>query len=362
MAMGVPVVVPAVVVPAVVVAAVLVRVVLRRTVVVAVGVVAVLVPVGPFRVHPTILPGPGVGGSDRWVPRARPAYATLGRPGTRPAGGFDGTPPRLEAGRASRSTWWRAADLMDADEFEARQRAREYFHGLRVLPGAWTVVRLDGRGFSRFTERLFDKPFDPRFSDLMVGTAQSLLTELGGRYAYTESDEISLLLEPGFELFGRSVEKLVSICAGIASAAFTHAAGEAAVFDARLWLGVSVPDVVDYFSWRQSDAARCALNGWCYWTLRNSGQSAQQATRSLEGITTADKNELLYGHGVNVNELPTWQRRGIGLWWETYQRAGYDPVRRVEVTATRRRIRVDRELPMKDTYRGLVEQLVAKRI
>lgn len=248
---------------------------------------------------------------------------------------------------------------MQSVEFEARQRAREWFHSLTVLPGAWIVIRVDGRSFSRFTEQRFDKPFDLRFSGLMTETAEALLTEFQGRYAYTESDEISVLLDPSFDLFGRSVEKIVSISAGVASAVFTHACGEPAHFDSRVWLGTTGADVLDYFSWRQADATRCALNGWCYWTLRRDGKSRQEATHVLERTTTADKNELLFAHGVNFNELPSWQRRGVGVWWETYERAGYDPVRETEVSATRRRLHTERELPMKDAYRDLVGRLMA---
>ncbi|MFJ6673235.1 tRNA(His) guanylyltransferase Thg1 family protein [Actinosynnema sp. NPDC091369] len=163
-------------------------------------------------------------------------------------------------------------------EFEAGQRAREWFHGLTAPVGLWTVVRVDGRAFTRFTEERFDKPFDAGFSRLMVETAQALLTELGARYAYTESDEISVVLDPRHDLFGRGVEKVVSISAGIASAAFTHAAGTPAHFDSRIWLGAGTADVIDYVSWRQADATRCALNGWCYWTLRKAGASRQEAT------------------------------------------------------------------------------------
>ncbi|MEV7966915.1 tRNA(His) guanylyltransferase Thg1 family protein [Sphaerisporangium sp. NPDC088356] len=129
---------------------------------------------------------------------------------------------------------------MNSNELEARMRAREWFHSLTLMPGAWAIIRVDGRSFSRYTEQRFDKPFDPRFSALMVDTAQRLLEELGGRYAYTESDEISVVLPPAFDLFGREVEKLVSVSASVAAAAFTHAAGEPVHFDSRIWLGNSI--------------------------------------------------------------------------------------------------------------------------
>ncbi|MFD6065931.1 tRNA(His) guanylyltransferase Thg1 family protein [Amycolatopsis lurida] len=247
---------------------------------------------------------------------------------------------------------------MDAGDFEARQREREWFHGLTVPPGAWTVLRVDGRGFSKFTEARFEKPFDPRFADCMAETASALLSEFASPYVYTESDEISLVLAPSADLFGRGVEKLVSISAGVASAAFTHAAGVPAHFDGRVWLGTSADDVVDYFSWRQADAARCALNGWCYWILRKAGKSATEAGAVLDGASVSEKNELLFAHGVNFAEVPAWQRRGVGLYWESRERTGFDPVREVEVSATRRRVRVDRELPMKDEYRTFLGELL----
>lgn len=227
---------------------------------------------------------------------------------------------------------------MDNDEFESRQRAGEWFHSLTVPPGVWTVVRVDGRSFSKFTEERFEKPFDAKFSALMEQAARALLAEFGARYVYTESDEISALFDPSFDLFGRSVEKIVSLTAGVASAAFSLAAGEPAVFDSRVWIGADVEAVVDYFSWRQADAARCALNGWCYWTLRGEGKTRPEATKELERSTFSDRNELLFRRGINFAELPAWQRRGVGLWRENG-------------------VRVERELPMKGAYRTFIGAL-----
>ncbi|MFC4452371.1 hypothetical protein [Deinococcus sonorensis] len=92
------------------------------------------------------------------------------------------------------------------------------------------------------------------------------------------------------------------------------------------------------------------MNGWAYWTLRQEGASVAQATRALEGQTTAFKNELLYQRGVNFNGLPAWQRRGVGLYWETYSKEGMNPLTGQRVMAERRRVKVDRDLPMKDDY------------
>lgn len=243
---------------------------------------------------------------------------------------------------------------MNADEFTARQREREWFHSLTVPPGAWAVIRADGRAFSRLTEARFTKPFDERVREFMIAAASDLMTEFGAVYGCTHSDEISVALPPGSQLFGRGLEKLVSVSAGICSASFTAAAALPAHFDARVWIGNCAGDVADYFCWRQSDASRAALSTWCYWTMRQAGASAQKATAALEGASTADQNELLYQHGVNFNDLPAWQRRGTSLYWEDYTKAGNDPRTGAETTATRRRLKADSYLPVKDEYHAMV--------
>lgn len=247
---------------------------------------------------------------------------------------------------------------MNADDLEASQREREWFHTLSVPPGMWTIIRVDGRGFSRLTENHFVKPYDERMREHMTETAAALVTEFSAVYGCTHSDEISVALPPSSGQFGRSLEKLVSVSAGIASAAFTTAAGLPGHFDSRAWIGAAADDVVDYFSWRQSDAARSALGSWCYWTMRQSGKSARQATAALNGTGTPEQNELLYQHGINFNDVPAWQRRGIGLYWETFSKVGRDPRDGTESLTTRRRLKTDDQLPIKDEYRAMISALV----
>lgn len=239
---------------------------------------------------------------------------------------------------------------MKTSELEARMRALEAYHSLKVLPACYLVIRVDGRSFTKLTAKGFTKPFDERFSQAMETTAGGMLSELQALYAYTESDEISLLFGPAWDLFERELEKLVSVTAGMASAYFTQASGVRGHFDSRVWVGTSRQAVIDYFLWRQTDATRCALNGWCYWTLRQDGLNARQATSRLERMTVEGKNELLFEHGINFNDLPVWQRRGLGLYWETVLKEGYNPVKRLATTAMRRQLRVNCELPLKADY------------
>lgn len=247
---------------------------------------------------------------------------------------------------------------MKADEFESKMRSLEWFHSLRFPVESWVILRLDGRGFSRLTESRFEKPFDERFHGFMVQAAQAVLEQFQGLYAYTESDEISILLPRSWDLFDRELEKTISLSAAIASGVFSLACGTAVAFDSRACLAPLDEQVVDYFRWRQADAARCALNGWCYWTLRKGGMGVGQATKMLESKDTAFKNELLFQNGVNFNDVPLWQRRGTGVYWREVSHTGHDPMRDVAVQTTRRRLFVDRELSMGEGYATLIESVM----
>jgi tRNA(His) guanylyltransferase len=251
---------------------------------------------------------------------------------------------------------------MTFDELDEKMRVFETAADYCVLPGIFMVARLDGRSFTRLTKDVcqFEAPFDERFRDMMLVTTESLMA-CGFQviYGYTESDEISLLFAQDETQFGRKLRKYNSTLAAEASARFSLLIGQVATFDCRISQLPNIELVVDYFRWRNEDAARNALNAYCYWTLRKQGQSEQQATSRLEGVSVGQKNELLFQQGINFNDVPNWQKRGVGLYWEEYGKAGQNPITGAEVVARRRRIRRDCDLPMKDRYGDFIRERVA---
>lgn len=251
---------------------------------------------------------------------------------------------------------------MNFDDLDEKMRVFETAHDHCVIPELYIVARLDGRGFTRLTKDVhsFEAPFDVRFRDLMVATATHVM-QCGFRaiYGYTQSDEISILFHLQENSFGRKMRKWESILASEASATFSLLLGAPGCFDCRLCLLPNAGLVVDYFRWRNEDAARNALNAHCYWMLRRQGQDAQKATNGLLRLSVAEKNELLFTNNINFNNLPNWQKRGMGFYWEDFQREGLNPKTNETVLANRRRIRTDMELPMRDEYGEFMRKIVA---
>ncbi len=250
---------------------------------------------------------------------------------------------------------------MKFDDLDGRLRVFETAHDHCALPGLYLVARLDGRNFTRLTKEThpFERPFDARFRDMMVSTVSHLMQcGFRVRYGFTESDEISLLFDPAEDSFGRKLRKYHSILAGEASAKFSLLLGDVGSFDCRIAQLPRRSDVVDYFRWRAEDALRNALNAHCYWCLRREGQSRRDATAQVSGLSTAAKNELLFQRGINFNDLPAWQKRGVGMYWHDEQHEGLNPLTQQATQTTRRGLHTEFELPVGAAYTAFIHQLV----
>ena len=250
---------------------------------------------------------------------------------------------------------------MKFNDFDKKMRVYEESLDQIIPPEVYIVARLDGRSFTRLTKQTLDleKPFDIRFRDAMVYTVVRLMNA-GFRvvYGYTQSDEISLLLHFDADTFSRKVRKLNSLLAAEASVAFSIRMSIEACFDCRI---VPLPNwnlVEDYFLWRQEDAHRNSLNSYCYWTLRADGLSPADTNKRIKGISNADKNELLFQHGINYNNIPVWQKRGVGVYFKDLPVEGRNPLTGEVRQSVRHRLFVNHELPIGEEYRKLLTEIV----
>jgi tRNA(His) 5'-end guanylyltransferase len=244
---------------------------------------------------------------------------------------------------------------MQVDDLAARMHAHETAGDRSVAAEVYTVARLDGRGFSRLARRPeLERPLDPRVRDVMIATADHLMRcSFEVAYAYTQSDEISLLFRRDDQTSALSLRRLLSVLVGEASAKATLLLGELACFDCRVSALPDADAVVDHFRWRQAEATREALAAHCRWALREAGASAAEAAGRLEGLGLEDRQALLGAHGVDFERLPGWQRHGAGLHWVQLDA---DPTR----TALLRRLRVELELPHGERYATFVRDQVER--
>lgn len=170
------------------------------------------------------------------------------------------------------------------------------------------LIRLDGKGFSKFTRSL-KRPFEPALSQLMIDTMRCVAAQTNPIAAYTQSDEITLVWQPGRAYCDGRIQKICSVLAGIASAYFNREldarlpskAGQLPVFDSRVWTVPTLEEAANVFVWRARDA------------LRNSVSMAAQAHYShtqLLNQSDSDKRVMLEAKGVDFDALPAFFRIG----------------------------------------------------
>ena len=250
---------------------------------------------------------------------------------------------------------------MNFDALDKEMREYEKALDQVVMSGLYMIARLDGRGFSKLTAEILklNKPFDDMFRDWMVEVTESLVKNSGLNivYAYTQSDEISLLFRLDETAFNRKIRKYNSLLAGLASAKMSMLVRRVVTFDCRMLALPNLDKVADYFVWRQEDCNRNTLNGYCYWTLRNEGKSAREVTRTLSSKGVAFKNELLFEHGINYNDVEAWKKRGIGIYFKTELKDGYNPITKETVKTERNKMVINSELPYGDEYLKFITEI-----
>lgn len=193
-----------------------------------------------------------------------------------------------------------------------------------VLPNCWLVVRIDGRGFHKFSKvHQWQKPNDRRAIDLMNAAAGSVLYELPDIIiAYGVSDEYSFVFHKSCTLFDRRASKLISTISSMFTANFIHLWSSffpetplvppLPSFDGRVVAYPSFQNLRDYMSWRQVDCHINNLYNTTFWTLvENGGMDPKSAEEMLAGTLAADKNEILFSQfGINYNNEPDVFKKG----------------------------------------------------
>lgn len=189
-----------------------------------------------------------------------------------------------------------------------RMKAYERAARTTLVPRMPILIRIDGKAFHTFT-RSYDRPFDARLMNAMEFTTQTLLNDVqGAMLGYTQSDEISLLLQCDSSneteaWFGGGVQKIASVSASMATAHFNDVIlpeGQVAMFDARVW-NMPWEDVPNYFIWRHKD--------W----YRNSVSMAARAHfshKECHGKSVSDMMDMLHSIGKPWQDLSDREKNG----------------------------------------------------
>ncbi|XP_053948524.1 probable tRNA(His) guanylyltransferase [Anastrepha ludens] len=210
-----------------------------------------------------------------------------------------------------------------------------------ILPNVWIVIRLDGKGFHKFSKAHdFAKPNDTNALNLMSTAAVAVMEEFRDIIlAYGQSDEYSFVFRKETNVFNRRAAKLLTYVTSLFTSAYVfnwctlmHSKPllYPPCFDGRVVLYPSDQNLRDYLSWRQADVHINNLYNTAFWNLvLQSGLSNQEAEAELRGTFSADKNEMLFTKfGINYNNLPAMFRKGTILLRKRVKTTGEDGLNR----------------------------------
>lgn len=151
----------------------------------------------------------------------------------------------------------------------------------RLLPNCWIVVRIDGKGFHKFSNKHnFAKPNDIRALNLMNRAAVAVMKEFKEIVvSYGESDEYSFVIRKDTEMYNRRASKFNSYINSLFSASyvffwkdyFKDDLKQIPSFDSRIILYPTDENLKDYLCWRQVDCHINNLYNTTFWALIQKG-------------------------------------------------------------------------------------------
>ena len=172
----------------------------------------------------------------------------------------------------------------------------------------YTILRLDGKAFHTYTRHM-QRPYDTTFMNAMDAVMHVMLPEImGAEFAYTQSDEISILLTDFAKhtteaWFDGNVQKQVSVAASMATCLFNQRPGMSptAMFDCRAFTIPDPVEVENYFIWRQQDAVRNSIL-----------MLAQHhySHKEMHCKNTSVLQDMIHAKGDNWNDHPARFKRG----------------------------------------------------
>ncbi|EMR11188.1 hypothetical protein PNEG_00781 [Pneumocystis murina B123] len=153
----------------------------------------------------------------------------------------------------------------------------------KLLPNTWIVIRLDGNGFHKFSNKHnFEKPNDIRALNLMNDAATSVFLKFPDIIlAYGNSDEYSFVFRKTTQLYDRRESKLITSIVSFFTSNyvflwpnyfFDTVLRYPPSFDARIILYPSTQNLRDYLSWRQVDCHINNLYNTTFWALVQKGK------------------------------------------------------------------------------------------
>lgn len=185
-----------------------------------------------------------------------------------------------------------------------------------INPDLPIIVRMDGRGFSKWTKGL-PRPFDQNLSDAMVKTTLKLVRETGAHIGYTQSDEITLVLHSGKEqsdlMFKGKIQKLCSVLASLTTSAFliscinkqgseiSRRVDRLPHFDARIFQVPSETEAANAVLWRALDASKNAVSMAARSVLSHG---------ALQGKNSIQMIQMLKDKGIEFDRYPAGFRLG----------------------------------------------------